>query len=490
MIYIQEIMRYFIPGLIASLIFLCVSEIGQKVRNEKITWFQRAAVLLLGLYVTVIFLFTLQFEFSIHNLNLRNINLTPFHVFDTMSINPANFYGNILLFVPFGLLMVLCSNKCQKFYITLFAGAGLSLLIEALQIFGIRTADIDDVILNTAGTLGGYILGRILLLAVPSMKKKIGVMIKKDGKIIKKHNDAGRLVFLTLFVLISFIMTGYKEADHQIDSPKAMVPPITIKADIIAKNAYLWNLSSNTVLYEKESNQEIAPASTAKMLTAITAMDYCDEEDEVLVGPEVYLIAEDASRAWLSVGSRLNVHQLLNALLLPSGNDAAYTLAVYAGRKICDDQDLSEDEAITAFVAEMNRKAARIGATHSNFINPDGYDAEGQFTTAHDLACIAREFSRSKLLRNVAARAHVSDTWLSGQKVSYDNTNELILPDSQYHYEYATGLKTGKSEAAGCCLVSSVYINDELYLCVVMGSTEEGRWTDSLSLYRSIENLK
>lgn len=80
----------------------------------------------------------------------------------------------------------------------------------------------------------------------------------------------------------------------------------------------------------------------------------------------------------------------------------------------------------------------------------------------------------------------ISDQWLSGQEVTYDNTNELIDPDSRYFYEYATGLKTGKSEAAGSCLVSSAQIGKKQYLCVVMGSTEAGRWEDSLKLYRSI----
>jgi D-alanyl-D-alanine carboxypeptidase len=224
------------------------------------------------------------------------------------------------------------------------------------------------------------------------------------------------------------------------------------------------------------------------MLTAVTALDYCDPDEEVLVGEEVYRVAPDASRAWLDPGARLTVRQLLDALLLPSGNDAAYTLAVFAGRKICGNDEVAIDEALDAFVSAMNEKAAALGAADSCFVTPDGYDAEGQYTTAHDLSCIARGFLKSELLSEIADSRSISDTWLSGQEVTYDNTNELIDPESKYFYEYATGLKTGKSEAAGSCLVSSAQIGKKRYLCVVMGSTEEGRWTDSLKLYHSIES--
>ncbi|MEL7655260.1 MAG: serine hydrolase, partial [Bacillota bacterium] len=253
------------------------------------------------------------------------------------------------------------------------------------------------------------------------------------------------------------------------------------------RNAYLWDISSNTILYEKESEQRIAPASTAKMLTALTALEYCDEDDQVLVGREVRLIAEDASRAWLNPGDELTVRQLLDALLLPSGNDAAYTLAVYAGRKICGDDNASIEEALAVFVEAMNEKAAEAGAADSNFTSPDGYDSSDQYTTARDLACIAKGFWETSILRDITGSFSISDTWLSGQKVTYYNTNELINPGSQYYYEYAAGLKTGKSVAAGCCLVSAAYIKNKLYLCVVMGSTDEGRWADSLALYNAIK---
>jgi len=497
MFYESVFLRYLIPGLAASILFLGITEINLRIKNERISWFHRIMVLAMGLYMTVVFSVTvsLDYVFSLEHFG-QNINAVPFHELHM----DFESWGNIFMFIPFGTLLVLLSKRCQKLYVTLLSGAGLSLFIELLQLFSVRITDINDIILNTAGTLCGFILGKLILLFIPSLRKMVGITKKVDGKLYTKHNDAGSIVILVVLICASVFSTGltHDEAKIQFLIPEGKVSAVSeqpfkadeiekVSTDVNARNAYLWDISSNTILYEKESDQRIAPASTAKMLTALTALGYCDEDEQVSVGREVQLIAEDASRAWLNPGNELTVRQLLDALLLPSGNDAAYTLAVYAGRKICGDENASIEESLAVFVEAMNQKAAEVGAADSNFTSPDGYDSSDQYTTAHDLACIAREFLESRILREIAESYRIADTWLSGHEVTYTNTNELINPDSQYYYEYAVGLKTGKSVAAGCCLVSAAYIDDELYLCVVMGSTEEGRWTDSLALYHAIK---
>lgn len=497
MFYESVFLRYLIPGLAASILFLGIFEITLRIKNERISWFHRIMVLAMGLYLTVIFSVTvsLDYVFSLEHFG-QDINVVPFHELHM----DFESWGNIMMFIPFGVLLVLLSKRCQKLYVTLFAGAALSLFIELLQLFSVRITDIDDLILNTAGTLCGFILGKLILLLIPSLRKMVGIIKIVDGKLYRKPNDAGSIVMLVILIFASVFATGFTHDEAKLqflipggnrstgtEQPVKADASEEITADITARNAYLWNISSNTVLYEKESNQQIAPASTVKMLTALTVLDFCDEKEQVWVGREVHLIAEDASRAWLNPGNELTIRQLFDALLLPSGNDAAYTLAVYAGRKICGDDTASIEEALAVFVEAMNEKAAEVGAADSNFISPDGYDASGQYTTAHDLACIAKGFWESSILRDIAGSDRIAETWRSGHEVTYTNTNELINPDSQYYYEYAVGLKTGKSIAAGCCLVSAAYIDDELYLCVVMGSTEEGRWTDSLALYREIK---
>ncbi len=497
--FIQSIAEYLLPGLAASILFLLISAIRLRIRNEKNSWFRRLMILIIGLYLSVVFNLTLSptyFSFAPHT---GNINLVPLQALATAFSNPLNFFGNIILFMPFGILLVLLSNKCQKLHVTLLVGAGLSLLIELLQLFGVRSTDIDDVILNTIGTSLGFIIGKYILYRLPSLRKKVGVYKKSDGKYCRKLDDAAGIALLVIFVLATVYITGFTQINDQMQaaevanqdieiSTKPPEPKIEeISADVNALNAYLWNTSTNTVLYNKQSDQQIAPASTAKMLTALVVLDYCEEDNSVIVGQEVQLIKEGASRAWLNPGNKLTVRQLLDALLLPSGNDAAYALAVYTGRKICGDDNILINKALTAFIKAMNDKAINCGADDSSFINPDGYDEEGQYTTAHDLACIAKQFLKSKTLRAIAGSYSISDNWLSGQHVTYCNTNELINPESQYYYQCATGLKTGNSKKAGSCLVSSAYIDNDLYICVIMGSTEEGRWTDSLTLFHAID---
>lgn len=529
MLNIMDALLYIPFGLLAGIIFTVIREIWFKVNNEWVSWFHRILTILFGLYLTMVFALTISPLYGFREADFGNsVNIIPLKVLAHIKVNPKNFWGNILLFIPIGMFPVLMSNMCQKLYVTTLIGAGLSFIIEALQLFSLRSTDIDDIILNTTGTLWGYFIGRIILYIMPSLRRKIGVRIKVDNKYYRRKRDAGGIVLLATLILISVYISGFsiRTADRaegrSLDnsSEEVLQPdrPDDIRSDDLgtkdlkykdisnnniefddisnndsrfddldARNVYLLNVSTNTVLYEKESKQRIAPASTTKMLTALTALDYCDEDEEIKIGREIDLIAQDASRAWLTVGSRLNLRQLLVALLLPSGNDAAYSLAVYTGRKICEDETLSIDRALKAFMTAMNKKAADIGAFDSNFVSPDGYDTEGQYTTAYDLACIAKACMESEILKGIVGCYRISDVWLSGQEVTYYNTNELINPESPYYYEYAVGLKTGNSGAAGACLVSCAYINDELYICVVMGSTEQGRWLNSLTLYHSIK---
>ena len=262
-----------------------------------------------------------------------------------------------------------------------------------------------------------------------------------------------------------------------------------ISADIMATNAYVLNVDSNTALYQKNSDEHIAPASTAKMLTALTVLDYSSLDDTFTVGSEIDLITSDSSRAWLNLGDTLTVKQLLVAMLLPSGNDAAYTLAVNVGKRIAGEDWLGAQQAIEVFANTMNQKAKEVGAASSNFVTPDGYDADGQYTTTFDLAQIAKACLGNDILSEIMGSYKIYDTWINGREVTYYNTNQLLNPDSQYYYSYAVGLKTGTSGDGGSCLVSAATINGQTYICVVMGGSGETRFSDSLTIFNEIDPI-
>ena len=261
----------------------------------------------------------------------------------------------------------------------------------------------------------------------------------------------------------------------------------SLSVDITAANAIVINADTNTVLYQKNGTDKIAPASTAKMITALTVLDYCSPNDEMRVGAEIEMMHDDSSRAWLMQGDTLTVRQLLIALMLPSGNDAAYTLAVNAGKKIAGDNSLTNKQAIQVLMDKVNGKAKSLGAENSNFIVPDGYDADGQYTTAYDLAVIAKACLDNPYISEIVASYSSYERWPNGREVTYNNTNELLNPNSQYYLPEVIGLKTGTSSLGGACIVSAAVINGNTYICAVMGSTEDGRFQDSINIYDAIK---
>ena len=260
----------------------------------------------------------------------------------------------------------------------------------------------------------------------------------------------------------------------------------SLSVDITAANAIVLNADINETLYQKNGTDKIAPASTAKMITALTVLDYCSPDDEMRVGAEIEMIHDDSSRAWLMQGDMLTVRQLLIALMLPSGNDAAYTLAVNTGKKIAGDKGLSNAQSIDVFMDKVNEKAKSLGAQNSNFVVPDGYDADGQYTTAYDLALIAKACLDDPYVSEIVGSYSSYEKWLNGREVTYNNTNELLNPDSQYYRPEVVGLKTGTSSLSGACIISAAVINGNTYICAVMGSTENDRFQDSIDLIDAI----
>ena len=254
--------------------------------------------------------------------------------------------------------------------------------------------------------------------------------------------------------------------------------------EISASNAILVNITKNKVLYSKEPLKKISPASTTKLLTAIIAIESCDDSFEFHVGDEIDLMASDASRAYLKKGEVLILDSMLDALLLPSGNDAAYVIATNVGRFLAKDSLLDMEKANEVFIQAMNDKARSLGAVDSNFRTPDGYDEQGQYTTAYDLALIAKEALTHEKICASVKKEKARNILISGEDVTWYNTNKLVKNGSGYYYSYAIGLKTGTSTEAGRCLVSAAKKEDQTYVSVIMDASPEGRWKDSIQLLK------
>lgn len=253
---------------------------------------------------------------------------------------------------------------------------------------------------------------------------------------------------------------------------KAAVEPQT--SEVTAAAAFLIDVTTGKTLYDKNADEPLPPASTTKILTALLLLELAELSDVVLVGTEIKLVGPGSSIAGLKEGDRLTVAELIYALLLPSGNDAAYTAAVFGGRRLSGFEQMEAEAAVAVFVGQMNRRATELGAVNSYFVVPDGYDTPGHVSTARDLATIALAACQQPFICQVAATPIYH--W---QGKSWTNTNSLLLQDCpKAYYPWATGLKTGYTGKAGHCLVATAKGGARELVAVILKSNKEKRWQD------------
>ena len=249
-----------------------------------------------------------------------------------------------------------------------------------------------------------------------------------------------------------------------------------------ARAAILFDVNTKEVLYYKNPVAAVFPASTAKLLTALVVLDWCREDEEVTIGNEIRMIAPDSTRAYIAEGQVLTVRNLLEGMLIPSGNDAAYALATYVGRKSLKREGASELEAVEEFVRLMNVEAKNIGTINSCFKTPDGYDAIGQYTTAYDMGLIGLAAAENSTILKITKMSNSRNVFVSGEDITWESTNALIDRYGGRYYSYCIGLKTGTSTMAGRCLISVGKKDGKEVICVIMDSTVQGRWDDTVKL--------
>lgn len=176
------------------------------------------------------------------------------------------------------------------------------------------------------------------------------------------------------------------------------------------------------------------------------------------------------SKANLQIGENFTIEQLLNVLLVASGNDAANVLAEYVAGNIDN------------FVNMMNTKATEIGCKNTNFTNPSGMHNEKHYSTAYDLALIGQYAMKNKTFANIVRRKSCSlpatNFYTSNDRV-FNTTNELLKESSNNYYKYAIGIKTGFTTPAGNCLVSESSKDDLNFTCVVLGGAKNSQGIDT-----------
>jgi D-alanyl-D-alanine carboxypeptidase (penicillin-binding protein 5/6) len=239
-------------------------------------------------------------------------------------------------------------------------------------------------------------------------------------------------------------------------------PPFTLSCNAI----YIVNTDTNTVIYQKNANLKVYPASLTKLMTAILTIEkFKDKLDTV-----VTISREDtdplrgtsSSSANLMPGEQLTVNQLLYCLLMESANETANALARVVAGNVDD------------FVVMMNKKAKDIGAKDTNYVNTHGLQDPNHYTTAYDTYLIAKYAMQYDVLKTIVS-TNKYDFPQTNKHPAHpiSNTNSLLNVNSKYYLKYVQGIKTGTTTEAGTCLASYAIKSGYTYYCVAMGGPKQ-----------------
>lgn len=246
---------------------------------------------------------------------------------------------------------------------------------------------------------------------------------------------------------------------------------------------------SQMVLYGKNVNKKVYPASTTKIITAILAIEKLDLTENVVASKTAVDIPWDSSAIYVKEGEIFTVEELLYGLLLNSGNDAANVLAEKVAGNIKD------------FIKMMNDKAKEIGCTNTHFNNAHGYSDDNHYTTAEDMAKILSYCIKNEtFVKIISTKKYIiNETNKTSSKRYLQNTNRLIQTkqDNVYgrYYEYCIGGKTGFTNEAGRCLVAYGKKDNKNVVVTIFGASTKGaddaRYTDAINLFEyAFNNFK
>ena len=241
-----------------------------------------------------------------------------------------------------------------------------------------------------------------------------------------------------------------------------MIPAVSVNAssppELSAVSAILMDAESGRVLFEKNAHEKRAIASITKLMTALVAAESGHNlAEKVTILPEWTGI--EGSSIYLRSGETVTLETLLYGLMLNSGNDAAVAVASYCAG------------SVDAFVERMNRCALLLGMKQTHFSNPNGLSEGGHYSTAYDMALLAKACSANNVVAEIVATKSIT----FGTR-TFTNHNKLL-----WRYEGCTGMKTGFTEAAGRTLVSSAQRNGQTLIAVTLNAPDD--WADHTLLF-------
>ncbi len=300
-----------------------------------------------------------------------------------------------------------------------------------------------------------------------------------------------RIRTITILMLAALLMTLFAPGAAALDDPQADSSYAVV---LLAERG-----SSETVLYTKNADERLYPASLTKVMTVLLAVEAVEAgtvklSDPVTAQSDLYFdISGNSSSVYMTAGEIMSLENLLYCAMVESANEACNVIAEYISG------------SVSAFIDAMNARAAELGCTNTHFANTHGMPDPDHYTTAWDFSRILREATSHELIMEISNTVTytVPDTNNYGER-KLENTNSLINPTNRYYpgpygYDYAKGVKTGHTDAAGYCLATTAEKDGVTLLCVIMkaeayelddGSTLYGHFADARTLFEwAFENF-
>jgi len=288
---------------------------------------------------------------------------------------------------------------------------------------------------------------------------------------------------ITLIIICNIITLNFNFvlADDDIDDENIEMDTLNVSADLSnepevnSRSAIIYDRKSKEIIWGKKENEKRKMASTTKIMTAIIILERCNLNDTVIISKKA--AGTGGSRLGLKVNDKVSVGDLLYGLLLVSGNDAAVALAEYTAGNIA------------SFAELMNNKAKELKLENTNYITPHGLDSDEHYTTAYELAKMTDYALENTTFAKIVNTKSYTVT-INGNPKNLSNTNELLG-----NLNGVNGVKTGFTNGANRCLVTSVNRNNMNIITVVLGAdTKKFRTVDSVKLieyaYSNYKNME
>lgn len=292
---------------------------------------------------------------------------------------------------------------------------------------------------------------------------------------MSSHNLKHTLLILFLIIITLF---GFIHPVFAVDGNNSQKDININDITTNSSSCLLMDAKTGKIIYAKNAYEKMYPASTTKLMTAILTLENCKLTDTAIVSHNaIYSIPVGYSHASLKEDEELTIEQLLNVLLIPSANDAAIVLAEHISG------------SVEKFSKLMNEKAKSLGCLNTNFVNPNGIQNKNHYSTAYDLALIGKYALKFPDIKRIAmVKQYTLPTTNKYDKTDriFNATNGLINDDvlNKNYYEYATGLKTGYTDASGYCIVSTAKKDDKELIAVILNSDSiSKRYSDCKTLF-------